>query len=48
MDGTLTKISFLKLQGRGGSPDPNTPQGWMGVNSMDLNHKITEKDQTNF
>ena len=35
MDGTLPKISFLKLQGRGA---PITPQGWMGVDGMDL-HK---------
>ena len=39
MDGTFPKISFLKLQGRGA---PITPQGWMGVDGMDLDHKITQ------
>ena len=33
MDGTLPKISFLKLQGR---VAPITPWGWMGVDGMDL------------
>ena len=40
MDGTLPKISFLKLQGRGGGSN-NTP-GWMGVDGMDLDHNITQ------
>ena len=31
MDGTLHKISFLKLQGRGGGEAPITLWGWMGV-----------------
>ena len=31
MDGTLPKISFLKLQGR---VAPITPWGWMGVDGM--------------
>ena len=39
MDGTLTKISFWKLQGRGA---PITPWGWMGVDGMDLDHNITQ------
>ena len=38
MDGTLPKISFLKLQGRGRAPI--TPRGWMGVDGMDLYHNI--------
>ena len=38
MDGTLLKISFLKLQGR---VAPIT-QGWMGVDGMDLDHNITQ------
>jgi hypothetical protein len=40
MDGTLPKISFLKLQGRGGAAI--TPRGWMGVDGMDLDHNITQ------
>ena len=40
MDGTLPKISFLKLQGRGA---PITPQGWMGVDGMDLDHNHNSK-----
>ena len=40
MDGTLPKISFLKLQGR---VAPITPWGWMGVDGMDLvDHNITQ------
>ena len=39
MDGTLLKIPFLKLQGRGA---PITPQGRMGVDGMDLDHNITQ------
>ena len=39
MDGTLPKILFLKLQGRGA---PITPQGWMGVDGMDLDHNLTQ------
>ena len=39
MDGTLPKISFLKLQGRGA---PITPRGWMGEDGMDLDHNITQ------
>ena len=39
MDGTLPKISILKLQGVGG---PITPRGWMGVDGMDLDHNITQ------
>ena len=39
MDGTLPKISFLKLQGR---EAPLTPWGWMGVDGMDLDHNITQ------
>ena len=39
MDGTLPKISFLKLQGSGA---PITPWGSMGVDGMDLNHNITQ------
>ena len=38
MDGTLPKISFLKLQSRA----PLTPQGWMGVDGMDLDQNITQ------
>ena len=37
MDGTLHKISFLKLQGRGA---PITPWDWMCVDGMDLDHNI--------
>ena len=40
MDETLHKISFLKLQGRGGAPI--TPRGWMGVDGMDLEYNITQ------
>ena len=39
MDGTLPKISFLKLKGRGA---PITLRGWMGVDGMDLDHNITQ------
>ena len=39
MDGTLPKISFLKLQGKGGGA-PIAPRGWMGVDGMDLDHNI--------
>ena len=39
MDGTLPKISFLKLQGRGA---PITPQGWIGVDGMDLDRSMTK------
>jgi hypothetical protein len=39
MDGTLPKILFLKLQGRGA---PITPWGWMGVDGMDLDHNISQ------
>ena len=39
MDRTLPKISFLKLQGRGA---PITPQGWMRVDGMDLDHNIAQ------
>ena len=35
MDGTLPKISFVKLQGRGA---PITPRGRMGVDGMDLDY----------
>ena len=35
MDGTLPKISNLKLQGRGA---PIPPWGWVGVDGMDLDH----------
>ena len=36
VDGTLLKISFLKLRVKG---VPNTPCGHMGVDGMDLLHK---------
>ena len=39
MDGTLPKISFLKLQGRGA---PITPWCWMGVDGMDLDRNKTQ------
>ena len=44
MDGTLPKISFLKLQGRGGSN--NTPD-WIGEDGMDLDHNITQNIHIN-
>ena len=45
MDGTLPKISFLKLQGRGA---PIIPWGWMGVDGMDLDHNINQNIHINF
>ena len=44
MDETLPKIQFLKLKGRGwgGGGALITPQGWMGVDSMDSDHKISQ------
>ena len=41
MDGTLPKISFWKLQGRGGGAQI-TPRGWIGVDGMDLDHNLTQ------
>ena len=41
MDGTLPNFLFLKLQGRGGAPI--TPQGWIGVDGMNLEHNVTQK-----
>ena len=44
MDGTLPKIKFLKLKGRGGAI---TPRGWMGVDGMDYKSKYFHQDLSN-
>ena len=42
MDRPLPKILFLKLRDEGGKVGaPSTPQGWMGVDGIDLNYEIT-------
>ena len=41
MDGTLPKISLLKLEGREGSNNTLGLDGGRTIDSMDLDHNIT-------